>query len=123
MDTDDDLVWLGEDMIQQNGTHITMPSEVVTAGIVEPGQPVFWAVDDEGVLISQQRSVFEQMEQVQMLGETAMMANMEVKLPSEVTKRNGFDSGDILHFVADGAVDVEQVCRVMTEDMSEQLES
>lgn len=121
MDTDEDMQWLGEDMIQQNGERITVPSEVVEAGIVEPGNSVFWAADDDGVVLSKRRDVFDAGNQFQLLGETTLMGNREVMLPSEVSERVGVDAGDILHFATANSLRSEHVCRVMTEDVSERV--
>jgi hypothetical protein len=123
MDTEEDPDWLGEDMIQRNGSRITVPEAVVDAGIVTPEAPVFWALDDEGLVLSNDRAPFADAGRARLLGEATLGPDREVTLPSEIADREGFDAGDILHFVTAPAFDPDRVCRILSEDRSEQLRS
>lgn len=111
--------WLGEDMIQRTGDRITVPPEVVEAGVVEPGEPVFWAEASGEVIISKRRAAFGDGERFRLLGETTLQADRETALPAAVAGRDGFEAGDILHFVRGESTGTAPVCRVLPEDASE----
>ena len=118
-----DREWLGEDMIQRNGDRITVPPEVVDREIATPGEPLFWAEDDEGVVVSKRREFFADADRFRLLGESDLDGDRETSIPPEITDRDGFGAGDILHFVASDGLSAEGACRVMTEDASEQFRS
>ena len=122
MEEDRDRNWFGEDMIQRNGDRITLPPAVAEAGIAEPGETVYWGEDESGVLLSKRRGRFEDADRFRLLGETTVADDREVTIPDGITTREGFDAGDILHFVASDAL-ADDACRVMTEDASERPRS
>lgn len=119
MNPADDEDWLGEDTIQQNGNRITVPPEVIDAGIVDRGAPVFWAVDAEGVVFSKHRVPFEETDQFRLLGESSLDENRKTPFPAEVTDREGFAAGAILHFVRAETDATTPVGRILTEDTAE----